>query len=359
MARKRRFTTFSLSFLDIMSCGFGAVALIFLIIKHDVDNHTKGENQELMSEVSLLEEDIQDGEEGMVRARNTLSALDQRLADADGLATRISKEIETARAKRAELMDNQADDSVAALEQKVRNLRAEKDQLEKQDQDRGNDVRQFIGQGNRQYLTGMKFGGSHILILLDSSASMLDERIVNIIRRRNMTDSAKRTAAKWQRAMSTVDWLSAQLPTKSRYQIYTFNTGVTSVLKGTENTWLNVSDGAQLEQGILNMRKTIPENGTSLERVFQSVSLLSPRPDNIYLITDGLPTQGMSKPRNNTVSGPERVKLFNKAVELLPDGIPVNVILAPMEGDPMAAAAFWQLAQVTRGSFISPSKDWP
>lgn len=359
MARKRRFTTFSLSFLDIMSCGFGAVALIFLIIKHDVDNHTKVENQETLSEVNLLQEDIQDGEEGLVRARNTLSALDQRLAEADGLATRISQEIETARAKRAELIDNQSDDSIAALEQKVRNLQAEKDQLEKQDQDRGNDVRQFIGQGNRQYLTGMKFGGSHILILLDASASMLDERIVNVIRRRNMPDDAKRTAAKWQRAMSTVDWLTAQLPSQSQYQIYTFNTDIKSVLKGTENTWLKVSDGAQLEQGILNMRKTVPEDGTSLERVFQAVSQLSPRPDNIYLITDGLPTQGMSKPRSNTVSGPERVKLFNKAVELLPDGIPVNVILAPMEGDPMAAAAFWQLAQVTQGSFISPSKDWP
>jgi hypothetical protein len=25
----------------------------------------------------------------------------------------------------------------------------------------------------------------------------------------------------------------------------------------------------------------------------------------------------------------------------------------------MAASEFWQLAQVSRGSFMSPSKDWP
>jgi hypothetical protein len=30
-----------------------------------------------------------------------------------------------------------------------------------------------------------------------------------------------------------------------------------------------------------------------------------------------------------------------------------------MEGDPMAAAAYWNLARTTGGSFISPSKDWP
>jgi hypothetical protein len=359
MARKRTFSTFSLSFLDIMSCGLGAVALIFLIIKHDVDTTHKIENQPLLSEVNLLEEDIRDGEEGMVRARNTLSALDQRLAEADGLAARISAEIAQARAERAELMDNQEEESIAALQEKVRKLQAEKDQLEKSTQQRSNDVRQHLGQGNRQYLTGMKMGGSNILILVDSSASMLDERLVNIIRRRNMPDEVKRNAAKWQRTLATVDWLTAQFPQQSQYQIYRFNTEVDSVIKGTENTWLKVSDGAQLEQGILALRKTIPQGGTSLERVFQAAGQLSPRPDNIFLITDGLPTQGLTKPRGNTITGPERVKLFNKAMEQLPRGVPVNVILAPMEGDPMAAAAFWQLAQVSKGSFISPSKDWP
>jgi hypothetical protein len=30
-----------------------------------------------------------------------------------------------------------------------------------------------------------------------------------------------------------------------------------------------------------------------------------------------------------------------------------------MEGDPMAAPAFWKLALATRGSLITPSRDWP
>jgi len=39
--------------------------------------------------------------------------------------------------------------------------------------------------------------------------------------------------------------------------------------------------------------------------------------------------------------------------------VPVNVIMFPMEGDPMAAAAFWNLARTSGGAFLSPSRDWP
>ena len=86
---------------------------------------------------------------------------------------------------------------------------------------------------------------------------------------------------------------------------------------------------------------------------------LSPTPDNIFLITDGLPTQGATAPRGSKVSGQQRRKLYRDAIRQLPGNVPVNIILAPMEGDPMAASEFWQLAQVSRGSFLSPSRDWP
>jgi hypothetical protein len=59
------------------------------------------------------------------------------------------------------------------------------------------------------------------------------------------------------------------------------------------------------------------------------------------------------------VSGGDRLKLFDRAIRALPRGVPVNVLLFPMEGDPMAAPAFWKLAIVTQGSFLTPSKDWP
>ncbi len=139
----------------------------------------------------------------------------------------------------------------------------------------------------------------------------------------------------------------------------TFNTEARPALPGTAGNWLEVADQVQLEKVSIELRKLIPSGGTSLENAFRALQDLSPAPDNIFLVTDGLPTQGAKPPRGNTISGRERQKLYRKAVKLLPRNVPVNIILAPMEGDPMAASEFWQLAQVSRGSFMSPSQDWP
>ena len=223
----------------------------------------------------------------------------------------------------------------------------------------GSNVRQFLGDGNRQYLSGLFLGGQRILILMDSSASMLDSSLVNIIRTRNMADEQKRNAPKWQRAVNSVDWISTQLPITSQYQIWNFSTKYTSVLAGTEDIWLEVADREQLDQAIENVKNIVPENGTNMEQVFRAVANMSPMPDNIFLITDGLPTINNRGSGKALVTPRERMELFEDAVEELPNGIPVNIILMPLEGDPSAAAVFWQLAQYTQGSFLTPSKDWP
>ena len=98
MARKKReFNTFNLSFLDIMSCGFGAVVLVFLIMNHAIEEQQVELNQDLLSEVNLLDEDITDGTAGLVRLRNTLSDVDMKMVEAQGLATRIIKTSPTLR----------------------------------------------------------------------------------------------------------------------------------------------------------------------------------------------------------------------------------------------------------------------
>ncbi len=248
---------------------------------------------------------------------------------------------------------------IEKLKEEIREMEERKKRLEAETEETGRDVRTFIGEGNRQYLTGLKLGGQRILVLLDASSSMLDETIVNIIRRRNMPDETKRASAKWQQALKTADWLSTQFPPGSRYQIYTFNTEAKAVLDDTNGQWLKVNDSAQLNKAVSNMKDVIPDGGTSLEKAFLAAASLKPVPDNIYLITDGLPTQGRTRPRSSTVSSKQRMAHFEDAVKQLPSNIPVNIILAPMEGDPMAPSAYWRLAQLTRGSFLTPSRDWP
>ena len=363
MARKKReFTTFNLSFLDIMSCGFGAVVLVFLIIDHSIQTVTKDLNRDLLSEVSMLDEDVRDGEAGLVKLRNTLSEVDMQMVEAQGQATRITEDIDNYEAMIADLRKDGFTErtDIETLKAEIRSLEEEVKKLRQAaTEESGNSARTFVGEGNRQYLTGLNLGGRNIAILLDTSASMLADKLVNIIRLRNMDQATQRRADKWTRSVATVDWLTAQLPVGSKYQVIKFNTKASPVLEGTAGKWLEVADQPQLEKVSTELRKITPSGGTSLENAFLALQELSPVPDNIFLITDGLPTQGASAPRGSKVSGDERQRLYRKAVTMLPRNVPVNIILEPLEGDPMAASEFWQLAQVSKGSFMSPSRDWP
>jgi len=359
---RRKLNPISLAFLDVMFCGFGAVILLFLILDHATTIAVES-TPNLTAEINLLEEEVREGQLGLVRLRNTLSDVSYEVVTAEGLARQIQEEIDTILQELA-AMENS---SVATVTD-VAKLRADVEALEEElmrlqasalEQD-GNSVRQFLGDGNRQYLTGLFLGGQRILILVDSSSSMLDSTIVNIIRTRNMPDAAKRQAPKWQRVVNSVDWITTQLPITSRYQMWHFSTDHATLVPGSStDTWEEVADRDLLNQSVINLKDLVPNNGTNMEQVFRAVANMPLLPDNIFLITDGLPTISDRGSNNALVTPEERLELFEEAVEELPEGIPVNIVLMPLEGDPSAAAAFWQLAQYSAGSFLTPSKDWP
>tara|TARA_B100002003_G_scaffold156120_2_gene144756 strand:- start:1764 stop:2867 length:1104 start_codon:yes stop_codon:yes gene_type:complete len=361
-ANRRKVNPLSLSFLDVMFCGFGAVILIFLILDHASTISPVNENLDLTAEINLLDEEVREGQLGLVQIRNTLSDVSFEVVDAQGMARRIQDQLDTFLQELASLENS----SVATIED-IERLRAdikalEEDLLRLQAsafEQEGNSARQFIGDGNRQYLSGLFLGGQRIMILIDSSASMLDSTLVNIIRTRNMSDERKKNAPKWQRVVNTVDWISTQLPITSRYQIWHFSEDTNSVMPGTQDAWLEVADRDELNQAIVNVNDIVPDKGTNMEQVFRAVANMNPLPDNIFLITDGLPTVSNRGTSKALVTPAQRVDLFEEAVEELPEGVPVNIVLMPLEGDPSAAAIYWQLAQYSRGSFLTPSKDWP
>ena len=351
MPKKRRNIAFSLSFLDIMACGFGAVTLLFLILRHNA-TEIQTPDVRLSAEVDLLQMDIRQAEAKKTQLLNSLEEITLELVEAQGLSDRVLTDLqETEKSIQADPND------LDKLRRQVEQLEDETAQME--EVEFGDKVREFLGDGNRQYLTGLKLGGERVLILVDGSASMLADTVVNAVRRRNMDDAQKKQSPKWQWTLRTVEWLVAQLPASSRFQIYVFNTEAQAALTGSEGEWLDAADSLAMEDAIAGLKQYSPGSGTSLTNGFGAIADFENRPDNVFLLTDGLPTQGKNPPRKYMVSGEQRRKHFLAAIREFPRGVPLNTILFPMEGDPEAAALFWQTALNTNGAFIAPSRDWP
>ena len=365
MARKRRpFEVFSMSFLDCMSCGFGAVILFFMIINAQVKETTEDDPTELMAETRKLEVEILEGRKNLVLAKNTIQELESEKDTAEGRIAQIIALIEELRAELAEYDQDtlaeierieQLQTDIKTLEEEVKRLLA----MAEAEESEGNRLREFKGEGDRQYLTGLKLGGDRTLILVDRSASMLDETIINIIRRRNMPSDDKLRAVKWRQAVASVDWLTAQFVPGSEFQIYIYNTTAEPVIEGSDGVWLKADDATQLDEAIRVLRRTVPEGGTNMKSAMEVVTSLNPWPDNVILLADGLPTMDEPTTNKRTVTGRERMRYFTNAVNELPSNIPVNVFLYPLEGDYDAPFLYWLLAYRSGGSFISVSKDWP
>ncbi len=365
MARKRRSAEiFSMSFLDCMSCGFGAVILFFMIINSHSDVTSSDQTKALQAETDKLEIEVLDGRKNLALARTSIQKLETEEEEARDQISIIKALIAELRAELAkydkdtlaqiEAIEKLQSD-IKSLEEEVKRLLA----LKKEQDAAGERVRSFKGEGDRQYLTGLKLGGERTLILVDRSASMLHETIVNIIRRKNLPDSQKLLSRKWRQVVASVDWLSSQFRPESEYQIYMFNNVTEPVIKGTDGLWLKADDGDQLDDAMRTLRRTVPRNGTNMYSAFQVIRDMKPRPDNVILLVDSMPTMDAATSAKNVIGPGERLNLFTAATQVIPSGIPINIMLYPMEGDARASVSFWALALKSRGSFISVSHDWP
>lgn len=364
MAR-RKTEVFSMSFLDCITCAFGSVVLVYTLISAQGGLRKSTESQAARAEVSKMEEKVLEGYQRLVQLRNSLIQTDTERVRTEGLGTRVLTETERLKIELADA-DKETLSRRAAIERLKADLKSLEEgarRLEGASQDTsatGTRVRGFIGTGDRQYLTGLRVGGDHILVLVDASASMLDETVVNVLRMRNMSDTRKLMSEKWRRTLSTIDWIAAQLPLESQFQLYAFNTKTWALQPGSDGKWLKINDPNALGEALQSLRKVVPKDGTSIENAFIAMNALNPRPDNVIMVTDGLPTQAASAPLiRKTIDGDARLKLFERAFAKYPRNVPFNVILMPMEGDPNAPSAFWVAARVTGGAFLSPSKDWP
>jgi len=365
MARRRTVEVFSLSFLDCICCGFGAVILFYTIISAQSSIDRTRNNDELTAEVNKLEEEVLVGTRNLVVLRNTLEKTETDTASAASRATRLIADLTTQR-----LQMSAYDATSLARRERIEKLKADIQSMEagarrleggaKDQAPAGQDVKAFRDTGgDRRYITGIKMRGKRVLILLDRSASMLHEDLVNIILLRNSDEAKRRGAAKWRRAVDTTNWVVTQLPANAQFQIFAYNTRATPVLASSNGAWQNADDPLARSRNIEALNALVPAEGTSLVNAFAAIKSLSPLPDQIILITDGLPTQGKSAGLRKYIDAGARARLFDDAVGELPDKVPVDIVLLPLKGDLPAAHRFWQLARFTQGTLLMPSKDWP
>jgi len=360
MAR-RKAQTFSMSFLDVISCGFGAVVLFYTIISAQAGLYRIKESAELTAEAKKLEQQVLDGYKHLAELQNALEATEDRTVRAAGLSREM---LEKLRLTEQELARYEHD--TLARRESLERLKADLKSLEESTRRLKEAAPPASGEGkarvlDEQQLVTLRIDGRRVLVLVDASASMLDETVVNIIRLRNMPPERRIASNKWQQAVNTVGWVASRLPADTQFQVYAFDTAPRPVVEGSAGRWLSARDAGQIAQALGALRRTAPAGGTSLQNAFAVIRTLNPAPDNVILITDGLPTQGERPPLVRTlVTMEQREDLMQDAVRSLPPSPPpVSIVLLPMEGDPSAPIFFWRLARSTGGGFLSPAKDWP
>ena len=348
-----------MAFLDVMACGLGAAILLFLIVKH----HTEAAVEAHAAEPTASETQI------LAALREEAQALTERIELAR--RKREARRAQEARAASAESAEDAARARLAEIEREVELARARnaalRERVESIEPHSAADVVDDVRGGEENYLLGMRVEGRRIAILVDRSASMTDERLIDIIARKVRTDAEKRRGPKWRRTLRTARWLLHRLPVGSEVAVIAFNDEAKLLHR---EGWADGRDRATLQALFDELDRLVPTGATNLEAGLSALGGLSPGATDIYVVTDGLPTQSLSSPgllsgcsKNPTgkVSGECRKLLFAASLRNAapPAGRKVHVVLLPLEGDPEAAPAFWNWTARAGGVLLTPARGWP
>lgn len=352
LAQKRReVELFSLSFMDCICCGFGAILLIFILTTGQKATFDRKELTELRERVGKLTKDTQVEKDEIERLAKSLAAID---LDLRGLRDQQAQEESrvTEREKQMQLLLRE----VSTLQDVMAKLMEQKAALPTEDTPVPVPIPNV---DRRQYLTGVRLEGDYILFLVRASGSMLGETIDEATSRLEDPDFKKREAPKWKRLVQSIEWMLANLAPESRFQIVFFNDETIPILPTRPDEWFSPRDKTAMTEILGQLQQFVPKGSANLERAFSSVRSMQRLPGSIVLFTDGLPTASDSFLSGGIIDDDTRVRFFHAARKQLPARIPVSTILLPLNGDPAAPALFWELANATRGALVSPSKSWP
>lgn len=354
MFKREKNDGFNLAFLDVMACGLGAIILIFMLVDFRSFDATPVEEQKrLEAELFALENQKTQLQKSLDEVNDKIALFLQGQADADKNVGDIKVQQQALQGAISQEIAVVADleDQLAAVQKEVT----------------ASDNVTLQGSGEENYLIGLKVDQKNIGILVDKSASMLDESLSGVLRARAKSDAEKLNQSKWLRTKRIVQWILARAPQNATVTLYGFSENAVRLGSANLN---NVSNSSALQSMLSDLNKLVPEGGTNLERGLQAISKANPNMQELYIITDGLPTQGTNRSlsnkakcasffgNSNTISGECRVSLMQSAMQIAP-AVRTNIVLLPMEGDPQAPDLYWRWAKSTYGTMIAPEGNWP
>ncbi|OHE89347.1 MAG: hypothetical protein A3G75_06700 [Verrucomicrobia bacterium RIFCSPLOWO2_12_FULL_64_8] len=349
-AKRREVQVFSLSFMDVICCGFGAVLLIFILTTGRQSHISESDLAQLRTILGRLERELDIERVDNERLAKSMTATNLDLNRVREQNTVEQKKLTTLQQDLKMLLQQ-----ATTLNTELSDLRLLKQAVPEEKKE----TAPVPNAGRENYLSGLKIDGEFVLILLRASGSMLDDTIDGAVARLEDPDYKKREAPKWQRSVQAVQWMIATLDPETHFQVFIFNEDTTALLPNRADDWFSPRDAATVTEVINKLQQLVPRGSANLERAFTTIRYMGRLPDSIVLITDGLPTMSDSVPGQSDVDSNLRIRFFRAAQRTLPARVPINTILFPMSGDPAAPALFWNLAIATRGAMLCPSRDWP
>ena len=356
MITKRRETGFNLAFLDVMACGLGAVLLILIIVNFNDDTHIPSD------EIERLKQELAATQSQSQSVASSISVKQQETSTEEANAQTLAKRIGQLQIQQQAMQQAVADKKavIAELEDAI----AAAAPLT------ADDPMSIPNVGEETYLLGLLVEGRKIGILIDSSASMTDESLIEIIKRKLTSDASKQAGPKWQRTLRIVTWMLARLPESSQVSVVSYNESATTLGTRAVNS---VKVSANIKSILAEVEAIVPQNGTNLHAGLNAIYRAMPDITDLYIITDGLPSliensSGFSpsfscnpfKGGQVTITGKCRIDVFNRTIKVNPiAGARTNIVLLPLEGDPQSPAFYWSWANFTGGTFITPAGTWP
>ncbi len=352
MRRKRKSTeVFSLSFLDCICCGFGAVLLLFVLTaKRKAEVHDDLQAQ-ILEVIGEMDNDVAMKDKELEDLKLTLAVETQRRKDV-GARLEKEKRLQTELDERLKLLLQQ----LAALEGELGRLIDDKENLPTQEEEAPIPI---PNPERRQYLTGFDILGDHVLFLVEASAGMTADTVEEALDYASKSERERRDGPKWKRIKLGLRWLIANLKPTARYKIIFYNADLIPLETSFGQEWFDPTDAALTTEVLDAIDDITPEGGANLEKAFRIVNELPIEPDRLVLICDGLPTLSETYPSAGNVVYDDRVAMLRAAQNALAVKLPVNTILYPLMPDPGSALHFWRLANSTSGSMISPAENWP